>query len=77
VNNNTLLLALAGIAVGTGAAMLLMPRTRNAISSEARHALDYAGDYLPALAGQRRKPARRTAAKRSTAKRSRKTSRAA
>ncbi len=75
--NRTLILALLGVAAGTGAAMMLMPRQRrDAIASDARHALDYATDYaadhMPGMGRpRRRKSAARPAAKRKQVRRSR------
>ena len=49
MNNKTLFLALIGVAAGTGAALMLMPRrTRNSIASDARMALDYARTHIRA-----------------------------
>ena len=85
MNNRTILFALAGLAVGTGAAMLLAPRNRrNAIASDARLALGYASehlpsrvrDYLPAAARPARRKAR-SAGKRKVARKGRKLARAA
>jgi hypothetical protein len=77
--NKTMLLALIGVAAGTGAALMLMPRrTRNSITSDARMALDYATDRMqPSARPRRRKAARRSAGKRKLVKRSRRVSRAA
>jgi len=77
--NKTLFLALVGVAAGTGAALMLMPRsTRNSITSDARMALDYATDRLqPASRRRRRKAAARSAAKRKLVKKSRRVARAA
>lgn len=83
--NRTLFLALVGVAAGTGAAMLLMPRTRNRIASDARGALgyagnmasDYAGEYLPGTRRPRRRKAARAATKRKLVRRGGKSARAA
>lgn len=77
--NKTLFLALVGVAAGTGAALMLMPRsTRNSIASDARMALEHATDRLqPAARPRRRKAAGRSAAKRKLVKKSRRVSRAA
>lgn len=82
MNNRTIFLALAGLAVGTGAAMMLTPRkTRNALASEARLALgyasDYANDYLPASGRPARRKNARTATKRKMVRKGRKMARAA
>lgn len=76
--NKTVFLALIGVAAGTGAALMLMPRSkRNAIAADARMALDYAGDYMPAMAQSRRRKSARPAARRKLVKKSRRVSRAA
>lgn len=79
MNNKTLFLALIGVAAGTGAALMLMPRrTRNSIASDARMALDYATDRMqPAARPRRRKASARPAGKRKLVKKSRRVSRAA
>ena len=74
--NRTLILALIGVAAGTGAAMMLTSRRqRAAIASDARHALDYATDYasehMPAMGRSRRRKRAQPAAKRRPARRSR------
>lgn len=77
--NKTLFLALIGVAAGTGAALMLMPRsTRKSLVSDARLALDHAADYVPAVGrSRRRKPTARHAAKRKLVRKSRRSARAA
>ena len=82
MDNRTIFIALAGLAVGTGAAMLLTPRrTRNTIASQARYALgyakDHAEDYMPSSSRSPRRKNARSATKRKMVRKGRKMAHAA